>query len=628
MKNQVAPASKTGEASLTAEETNLLASTLRASLSVEEILRSCYRALSPRLPLNRLCLVPLRPNEFTVTVYTVEGSASDPSVSSRIINLVDSRLRRCLIDGNEQVVHFRHPSERDQTEEQFLLTPNAHTAAYMRLVQQGVLNGVLVLDVAEGAPLDTARTAFLRLVVEHLSFALENSDVCYAERRQGRQLQMISEIAKQAVRLKNLEEFLNSVSALIRNEFDHQLVQLWTPGAAQDHLQLRGCAYKSLNNDVFPSPTPMVDECRRKDAILRNNNALADPVWQPAFNVTASQLAIPVQLRGKFLGVLYVENSRLNAFPDEDLNIMEAVASLIASAFDQLRALEYAQQSNEYMQALLQSVKDLAILSTDIHGYVMTSSAGSQAILLTQHPSVLGKDLLTLFTNPKFQQEVARYMGMQDLPTLERKRVPQETAEGQRYLDVTLQRVYDPGKRPLGFLCIARNVTENVRLHEELEALTMMDELTGLYNQRSFFSTLATEIERSRRIKRSLCLIFFDLDWFKKFNDTHGHLLGSQVLRETAQLLLGKVRANSDSCYRYGGDEFIVIMPETQSKTAALVAERRREGLYERFQQQISASVGIAEYSENLDPKTLLVKADQAMYAAKQKGGNCIVVAD
>jgi len=69
-------------------------------------------------------------------------------------------------------------------------------------------------------------------------------------------------------------------------------------------------------------------------------------------------------------------------------------------------------------------------------------------------------------------------------------------------------------------------------------------------------------------------------------------------------------------------------MPETQSKTAALVAERLREGLYERFQQQISASVGIAEYSENLDPKTLLVKADQAMYAAKQKGGNCIVVAD
>jgi len=333
-------------------------------------------------------------------------------------------------------------------------------------------------------------------------------------------------------------------------------------------------------------------------------------------------------LRGKFLGVLYVENSRLNAFPDEDLNIMEAVASLIASAFDQLRALEYAQQSNEYMQALLQSVKDLAILSTDIHGYVMTSSAGSQAILLTPHQSVLGKDLLTLFTNTKFQHEVARYMGMQDLPTLERKRVTQGTAEGERYLDVTLQRVYDPGKRPLGFLCIARNVTENVRLHEKLEALTITDELTGLYNQRSFFSTLATEIERSRRIKRSLSLIFFDLDGFKKFNDTHGHLLGSQVLRETAQLLLGKVRSNSDSCYRYGGDEFIVIMPETQSKTAAVVAGRLREGLYERFEQQISASVGIAEYSENLDPKSLLVKADQAMYAAKQKGGNCVVVAD
>ena len=100
------------------------------------------------------------------------------------------------------------------------------------------------------------------------------------------------------------------------------------------------------------------------------------------------------------------------------------------------------------------------------------------------------------------------------------------------------------------------------------------------------------------------------------------------VLRETAQLLLGKVRSSSDSCYRYGGDEFIVIMPETQAKTALVVAERLREGLYERFQQQISASLGIAEYNENLDAKSLIVKADQAMYAAKQKGGNCIVVAE
>ncbi len=88
------------------------------------------------------------------------------------------------------------------------------------------------------------------------------------------------------------------------------------------------------------------------------------------------------------------------------------------------------------------------------------------------------------------------------------------------------------------------------------------------------------------------------------------------------------MRSTSDSCYRYGGDEFIVIMPETQAKTAAVVAGRLREGVYERFEKQISASVGIAEYTENLDPKSLLVKADQAMYAAKQKGGNCIVVAD
>ena len=139
MKNQVAPVSKTGEASLTAEETNLLASTLHASLSLEEILRSCYRAISPRLPLNRLCLVPLRPNEFTVTVYTVEGSASDPSVSSRIINLVDSRLRRCLIDGNEQVlgVDLASSPERWAALERARNTASAVATSPLVLAQDG-----------------------------------------------------------------------------------------------------------------------------------------------------------------------------------------------------------------------------------------------------------------------------------------------------------------------------------------------------------------------------------------------------------------------------------------------------------------------------------------------------------
>ncbi len=617
------------DAPISPEEAQSLASALHNSLSLEEILRGCYKAISSRVFVERLSMVPLRPNEFTVTLYSVEGGTDEPIISSRIIELEESRLRRCIVDLNERVIRLTDPSEQDRTERQHLLNPNTKVAVYFPLMLQQSLKGVLILSLGQEEPINSSQTAYLRSLAEQLAVAIENSDAYYLERRRARQLLMISEIAKQAVRLENLEEFLNSASSLVRNDFDYQVVQIWTLTPQQEQLRLRGCAHKRpVKEDAFAQPTPLVEACMQHDRLLCNNNALADPRWAPALEGTASQLAVPIRLRGKRLGVLALESSRLNAFPEEDLNIMEAVASLIASAFDHLRAFENAQLSSEYMQAILESVKDLAILSTDNNGYVITGSAGAQAVFQIPQNEILGKDVLSLFTNPKFQHELARYMSVTEIPTLERDRIAQKIQGADRFFDTTVQRVYDPEKRPIGFLCIVRDVTENVLLNERLEALSITDELTGLYNQRSFFSTLASEIERGRRTKRKLTLCLFDLDGFKKFNDTHGHLLGSQVLRETARLLMSNVRSKMDSCYRYGGDEFIVIMPETPAPAAQTVAERLRSQLQEHFKDQISASFGIAEYSEGVDPQHLMIKADQAMYAAKQKGGNQVVVAE
>src|SRR5207249_4270798 len=154
------------------------------------------------------------------------------------------------------------------------------------------------------------------------------------------------------------------------------------------------------------------------ERVLCNNNALADPSWAPVFEGTSSQLAVPISLRGRVIGVLAIESSRLNAFPDEDTKIMGTAASLIASAFDHLRLFEHAQQSNDYMQALLESVKDLAILSTDVHGYVIKNSAGAQAVFRIPRQEILGQDVLTLFANPKYQHELARFMRTPDIPTL------------------------------------------------------------------------------------------------------------------------------------------------------------------------------------------------------------------
>ncbi|MFH1574600.1 MAG: GGDEF domain-containing protein, partial [Acidobacteriota bacterium] len=113
-----------------------------------------------------------------------------------------------------------------------------------------------------------------------------------------------------------------------------------------------------------------------------------------------------------------------------------------------------------------------------------------------------------------------------------------------------------------------------------------------------------------------------DLDGFKRYNDLHGHRKGDELLRDAANLVLSSVRSGVDTCYRYGGDEFVIMMPETGGENARVVAERIRGQLAARFEGVVTASIGIAESALYLDVERLLERADRAMYQAKSMGGN------
>jgi diguanylate cyclase (GGDEF)-like protein/PAS domain S-box-containing protein len=433
---------------------------------------------------------------------------------------------------------------------------------------------------------------------------------------------MVSDIAKQAVMVEDLGEFLSAASELIRASLDYCGVQIWTIAPAPHGLALTARAAKAVAPQNADLPA-MVEKCAHQNSIVCDND-----VGSPAGAHCGSLLAVPIRLRSKLLGVLYLESDRLDAFPSQDLDTMEGVASLIASAFDNLRAFKHAQESNEYMQAILESAKHLAILSMDPLGYVMTTSVGAESIFQLPQKQIVGKDILALFTDPRFRRELTAYIVNPEISTLERTRLSQQARESISYLNISLQRVYDTEKRALGFLCIAQDVTHSVILERRLESLSVTDELTGLYNRRQFFSTITGEIERCHRFQRSISLCFFDLDGFKQYNDTHGHLQGDQALKETADLILSLVRSRVDTCYRYGGDEFTIIMPETTIDNAQAIAERIREALNRHFQSEITASIGIASSVAALEAEDLVERADKAMYSAKALGGNRSVLAE
>jgi diguanylate cyclase (GGDEF)-like protein len=180
---------------------------------------------------------------------------------------------------------------------------------------------------------------------------------------------------------------------------------------------------------------------------------------------------------------------------------------------------------------------------------------------------------------------------------------------------------------------VAHALARTQRLHE-LSALSYTDELTRLYNGRYLQQRLVEEIKRARRNGAPVTALFFDLDDFKQINDEHGHLVGSQVIAECGAVVTSVVR-ETDIVARYGGDEFVVILPETNQEHSEIVAERIRRTLAEHhfhggrnLRLSLHASFGAACYPVHARyPQELLALADAAMYEAKAAGKNRVCYA-
>ncbi|HEY5762845.1 MAG TPA: diguanylate cyclase [Rhodocyclaceae bacterium] len=271
-------------------------------------------------------------------------------------------------------------------------------------------------------------------------------------------------------------------------------------------------------------------------------------------------------------------------------------------------------------------------LTTIIHGVgegiVVTNGAGEVVLVNPAAERLLGRDARAI--------AAAGFDALFDEPQVVRGLLdgsiaaPHTLLHRERMLNVHATTINGDDGKPVGSTALLRDVTEEKRFEELLRLQSATDALTGLYNRRHLDETLSVEFHRAVRTGTCLSVLMLDIDHFKSFNDTHGHDQGDRVLQGVADSLRRTLRKYDIAC-RYGGEEFVAILPDTDGILAERVGERLRhdvetcsiDGL------SVTISIGIASTPELVvdTPEALLEAADGALYASKKAGRNRTTVA-
>lgn len=406
---------------------------------------------------------------------------------------------------------------------------------------------------------------------------------------------------------------------------------------------------------------------------LRLVHPIENPVLPQFLRASGSVMIAPFYMHGSIGGLLCVTDTSTEEFSDAQVGQLAVVASEIALAVMNARLHERIKTDAAQMASMVQlasavgSTSDLSTIlqvGLDSVRHLFDCTAGliyrideKQGVMRCVESFGYSQEVLERISSPPYPKvedcwtvSEGRLIGIDDLSTSNAachtlEKIGQGSsmcvcmqAEG-RTLGVMHVRSDKPNafgeedqQLALAFADQVGLALQRALLFEEINRLAMTDPLTGVFNVRRLEQALADEVGRARRYKRSVAFLMVDVDNLKSYNDTLGHQKGDVVLSQVASIVDSSTR-EMDKVFRYGGDEFCVILPETDTEEAMVVAEKVRRAVAdfhfsgeERvLEGRITISVGVACFPRDCDEETGLVhKADLALYAAKQTGRNSV----
>lgn len=282
-------------------------------------------------------------------------------------------------------------------------------------------------------------------------------------------------------------------------------------------------------------------------------------------------------------------------------------------------------RTKTYLENLLNSTVD-AIVTISPDSIITFANPGAAAMLAYPLEELAGKPISAMLAGGVDEVNYIRGMIGVDRP-LQNYETEMVQQSGDRVpVNVSLSLVMDSDGNFASVLAICKDITAQKRLEAELKEAGVKDALTALYNHGYFFDRLDAEIERATRQGHPLSLILFDIDEFKSYNDRHGHLEGDRVLKTVGQVIRQSTREFVDLGFRYGGDEYTVILPEAEEQEAGVIAERIRRIFASHRFDQLTLSIGLMQFQKGISARSFIRYTDSMMYKAKRSGGNRVCV--
>jgi diguanylate cyclase (GGDEF)-like protein len=544
------------------------------------------------------------------------------------------------------------------------------------LIWRGEVLGVIhILHDSEPHRFKQADLTLLSMFANQAAIALHNVQLYTDAQQRGHRNALLNEIIEVAISAPDLDAMLHSIVDPLSELFEanEAFITLWD----EEHEMVIPATGSGQMREVYTSIEFMNGEANMTSAVLKSGRVLiAEDVHHSeyisprvaAIHPARSMIGLPLIADGRKLGAALIGYHQPRKFTQEDIVFGEEVSAQIALAMSKMRLLEAERRRVDELNALRATVADisselgLAALLQKIlrRATTLLNASGGDLGLYEEDQNeiriVVSHNMGNDYTGARMAWgegamgraiETNLPVVISDYQNWEGRSPQYKDTSIHAVLAVPLQfrgrmvgalgimdshpkRSFSADDQRLLYLFAQQAATaiENAQLFDEIERQSITDMLTGLYNRRGLSEFGQRELDRASRFGRPYSVILLDIDKFKQINDKYGHALGDHVLLGLAKRLQSELR-NIDILGRYGGEEFVILLPETDPQSAYQVAERLRESVLkapletERGLITVTISLGVTSTGEAKQKLASLIdQADTAMYQAKRMGRN------